>query len=67
MENGTSILFELPGVEVQRVERVSDERDRVVRLLHVVTTVSGAAGCPGCGVMSTSVRQYRTTPLFQPV
>jgi transposase len=61
MENGTSILFGLPGVEVQRVERVCGERDRVVRLVHVVTTVSGAAGCPGCGVMSTSVRQYRTT------
>ncbi|MGB6455888.1 MAG: ISL3 family transposase [Streptosporangiaceae bacterium] len=27
----------------------------------MVTTASSAAGCPRCGVISTSVRQYRTT------
>ncbi len=51
MEHGTTILFGLPGVAV----------DHVDRLVHVVTAVSGAAGCPECGVISTSVRQYRTT------
>jgi len=56
MENATSILFGLPGVAVDRVERVG-----AGRLVHVVTTASGAAGCPACGVVSTSVRQYRTT------
>ena len=67
MENGTTNLFGLPGVAVQRVERVQDEHGDVVRLVHVVTTASSAAGCPQCGVVSTSVKQYRTTrPLDLP-
>jgi transposase len=65
MENGTSILFGLRCVAVVRVERISDEREHVVRLVHVVTTASSAAGCPQCGVVSTSVRQYRTTRMVK--
>jgi transposase len=61
MENGTTILFGLPGVAVQRVERTMDEHGAAVRLVHVVTTASSAAGCPQCGVVSTSVKQRRTT------
>ena len=61
MENATSILFGLPGVAVDRVERAADERGGAVRLVHVVTTATSAAGCPACGVVSTSIRQYRTT------
>jgi transposase len=61
MENGTTILFGLPGVAVQRVERGTGERGEPGRLVHVVTTAPGAAGCPSCGVISTSVRQHRTT------
>jgi transposase len=60
MENGTSILFGLPGVAVDRVERVSVDGE-LVRLVHVVTAASSAAGCPQCGVVSTSVKQRRTT------
>jgi transposase len=60
MENGTSILFGLPGVAVDRVERVIVDGE-LVRLVHVVTAVSSAAGCPQCGVVSTSVKQRRTT------
>ena len=60
MENGTTILFGLPGVAVQRVERVCED-GTLVRLVHVVTTASSAAGCPQCGVVSTSVKQRRTT------
>ena len=60
MENGTTILFGLPGVAVVRVERAADDGE-VVRLVHLRTVASGAAGCPQCGVISTSVRQYRTT------
>jgi transposase len=60
MENATSILFGLPGVAVDRVERTTDERGDVVRLVHVVTTATSAAGCPACGVISASVKQYRT-------
>ena len=59
MENGTTILFGLPGVAVQRVERVRED-GTLVRLVHVVTTAS-SAGCPQCGVVSTSVKQRRTT------
>ena len=55
MENGTTILFGLPGVAVQLVERGTDERGGPGRLVHVVTTAPGAAGCPSCGVISTSV------------
>jgi transposase len=61
MENGTSILFGLPGVSVQRVERTVDESGTAVRLVHLVTAVSSAAGCPACGVISRSVKQHRIT------
>lgn len=61
MENGTTILFGLPGVTVERVERVRCDDGRPVRLVHVTTAASSAAGCPVCGVVSTSVKQYRTT------
>ncbi len=45
MENGTTILFGLPGVAVQRVERATDDDGTAVRLVHMVTTASSAAGC----------------------
>jgi transposase len=61
MENGTSILFGLPGVAVELVERVVGEDGELVRLVHVVTAASSAAGCSQCGVISTSVKQHRTT------
>jgi transposase len=57
MDDSTTILFGLPGVEVARVERASDE----VRVVHVRTADETAAACPACGVFSTSVRQRRTT------
>jgi transposase len=60
MEDGTSILFGLPGVAVDRVERCAEDGS-AVRLVHVVTAASSAAGCPQCGVVSTSVKQRRTT------
>jgi transposase len=61
MDHGTSILFGLPGVAVQRVERTTDEHGTAMRLVHVVMAAPSAAGCPECGVVSTSVKQYRTT------
>ena len=61
MGKGTTILFGLPGVAVERVERVTGGHGEPVRLVHVRTAVSSAAGCPACGVVSTSVKQYRTT------
>jgi transposase len=61
MSKGTSILFGLPGVAVQRVERAVGGDGTAVRLVHVVTTASSAAGCPQCGVISVSVKQHRTT------
>jgi transposase len=56
--NGTTILFGLPGVAVDRVVGGDDQGGRTV---HVVTDDPGAAACPACGVFSTSVRQRRTT------
>jgi transposase len=61
MENATTILFGLPGVVVLGVDRGQDEHGAAARLVHVVTTASSAAGCPECGVVSASVKQYRTT------
>jgi len=52
------VLFGLPGVRVQRVER--DESGG--RVVHVETgSDTAAAGCPGCGVVSTSVKGQVTT------
>ena len=52
MSDGTTLLFGLPGVRVERVERRADG----TRVVHVVTTEETAAACPSCGVLSTSVK-----------
>ena len=52
MSDGTTLLFGLPGVRVERVERCADG----TRVVHVVTTEETAAACPSCGVLSTSVK-----------
>ena len=57
-QDGTTILFGLPGVRVRHVEREEVDGTRVV---HVVTDDEAAAACPKCGVFSSSVRQRRTT------
>ena len=57
MTDGTTLLFGLPGVRVERVER----RDDGTREVHVVTADEAAAACPGCGVVSTSPKEYPTT------
>ena len=57
MQDGTTILFGLPGVRVRDVERVAGGG----RVVHVLTDDETAAACPRCGVFSTSVRQRRTT------
>jgi transposase len=56
-QDGTTILFGLPGVRVRHVER----DDHGVRVVHVVTDDEAAAACPQCGVFSSAVRQRRTT------
>ncbi|MGH3966618.1 MAG: transposase family protein, partial [Mycobacterium sp.] len=53
MSDGTTLLFGLPGVRVERVERRADG----IRVVHVVTADETAAACPGCGVVSTSVKE----------
>jgi transposase len=57
LSNGTTLLFGLSGVSVQRVERAADG----IRTVHVATADSSAAGCPSCGVVSTSVKEHVTT------
>ncbi len=57
MSDGTTLLFGLPGVEVERVQRLVDG----ARVVHAVTAEPTAAACPGCGVVSTSVKEYVTT------
>lgn len=52
MSDGTTLLFGLPGVRVERVERLPDG----TRVVHAVTAEPTAAACPSCGVFSTSVK-----------
>ena len=56
MTDGTTLLFGLPGVQVERVERLADG----TRVVQVATTDPTAAACPSCGVFSSS-RKGRTT------
>lgn len=56
-QDGTTILFGLPGVRVREVLRAADG----TRVVHLLTDDETAAACPDCGVFSTSVRQRRTT------
>ncbi|WP_239656862.1 transposase family protein [Mycobacterium riyadhense] len=57
MSDGTTLLLGLPGVRVERVERLGPG----TRVVHVVTAEPTAAACPGCGVVSTSVKEQVTT------
>lgn len=57
MTDGTTLLFGLPGVRVERVERLADG----MRVVHVATTEKTAAACPSCGVLSASVKGRTTT------
>jgi len=52
-----TILFGLPGFRVRDVVR----DDALGRVVNVLTDDPGAAAGPRCGVVSTSVRQRRTT------
>jgi transposase len=52
VSDGTTLLFGLPGVRVERVERCVDG----TRVVHVVTAEETAAACPSCGVLSRSVK-----------
>ena len=55
--DGTTLLFGLPGVRVERVERLPDG----TRVVHAVTADQTAAACPSCGVFSTSAKGRVTT------
>ena len=57
MIDATTLLFGLPGVRVERVERLADR----TRVVHVATAQETAAVCPSCGVFSTSVKGRVTT------
>ena len=57
MSDGTTLLFGLPGVRVERVERGVDG----TRVVHVATSEESAAACPTCGVRSTSVKARVST------
>jgi transposase len=59
MSDGTTLLFGLPGVRVERVERLTDG----TRVVHVATAEESAAACPSCGMFSTSVKgRVSTSP-----
>ncbi|MEU9891886.1 ISL3 family transposase [Sphaerisporangium sp. NPDC051011] len=50
----------MPEITVVDVERVADDDGKTGRLVHIERPEEWAA-CPECGVISTSVRQRRTT------
>jgi transposase len=66
-QDGTSILFGLRGVKVRGVERgdggelSGDVEGAGARVVHLLTDDPSEGACPACGVVSTSVRQRRTT------
>lgn len=57
MSDATTVLFGLPGVRVERVER----RANGTRVVDVTTDEPTAAACPSCGVVSISVKEYVVT------
>jgi len=57
VSDGTTLLFGLRGVRVERVERLADG----ARVVHVLTADQAAAACPGCGVVSVSVKEHVMT------
>lgn len=59
LEHGTTLLFGLVGVTVERVELLADA---ATRRGHV-RTAAPAAACPACGVFSTGWKENTTTKL----
>lgn len=57
MLNDTTLLLDLDGVSVVRVERLADGRRRV----HLATADETARACPACGVFATRVKGSATT------
>ncbi|MER6076657.1 helix-turn-helix domain-containing protein [Streptomyces sp. NPDC001817] len=49
MDNDATLLLDLDGVSVHRVELLEDGRRRV----HLTTADSSARACPACGVFAT--------------
>ena len=59
MNNDTTLLLDLDGVAVQRVERLEGGRRRV----HLITADVSARACPACGVFAGRVKgRARTRP-----
>jgi transposase len=59
VSDGTTLLFGLPGVRVERVELLGDG----TRVVHVVTAEKAAAARPSCRVFSMSVKGRVSTSL----
>jgi len=55
--NDTTLLLDLDGVSVVRVERLADGTRRV----HLVTADEAARACPDCGVFATRVKGTAVT------
>ena len=57
MLNDTTLLLDLDGVSVARVERLAEGTRRV----HLVTADETARACPACGVFATRVKGSAVT------
>lgn len=53
MDDGTTLLLDLPGLAVAEVVLVEGGG----RVVHVVTADESASACPSCGVFSTSTKE----------
>ena len=57
MVNDRTLLLDLDGVSVIRVERLADGTRRV----HLATADTSARACPACGVFASRVKGAATT------
>jgi transposase len=55
--NDTTLLLDLEGLAVDRVERLADGS----RLVHLITDEETARACPTCGVFATVPKGWATT------
>ncbi|WP_206352695.1 transposase family protein [Streptomyces sp. Z423-1] len=57
MDNNTTLLLDLDGLAVEKVERLADGTRRV----HLTTADEAARACPTCGVFAVRVKGFVQT------
>ncbi|MGV9349280.1 transposase family protein [Streptomyces spiralis] len=57
MDDDTTLLLDLDGLAVTRVERLEDG----IRRVHLITAAEQARACPECGAFAIRVKGSATT------